>query len=90
MVDADLVSASQNINDSVRVSGYDERPFLKPISDCELKDLMDSRFPKKTADQATWATTLWGMASTSQPCVLRNRQTSWYTLTGMNNVALLG
>jgi len=56
--DVELVSASQNVEDSLKVSGQNERPFLQPISACELKDLMDSRFAKKTADQAVWAVTV--------------------------------
>jgi len=37
--DVELVSASQNADDSSKVSGQNERPFLQPISACELKDL---------------------------------------------------
>jgi len=53
--DVELVSASQNAEDTLKASGQNERPFLQPISACELKDLMDSRFAKKTIDQAVWA-----------------------------------
>ena len=55
--DVELVSASQNVEDSLKVSDQNERPFLQPISACELKDLMDSRFAK-TVDQAVWAVTV--------------------------------
>jgi len=37
--DVELVSASQNADDSSKVSGQNERPFLQRISACELKDL---------------------------------------------------
>jgi len=56
--DVELVSASQNAEDSLKVSGQNERPFLQPISAYELKDLMDSRFAKKTVDQAMWVITV--------------------------------
>ena len=36
--DVELVSASQNVEDSLKVSVQNERPFLQPISACELKD----------------------------------------------------
>jgi len=62
-LDAELIAASQYVENSVNVSADDEhtiRPFLKPMSGAELKNLTDSRFPKKTLDQATWAVTLFG------------------------------
>ena len=37
--DVELVSASQNADDSSKVSGQNERSFLQRISACELKDL---------------------------------------------------
>jgi len=56
--DVELVSAIHNVEDSLKVSGHSERPFLQHISACELKDLIDSRFAKKTVDQAVWAVTV--------------------------------
>jgi len=56
--DVELVSASQNVENSLKVFGQNERPFLQPISACELTDLMDSRFAKKTVDLAVWAVTV--------------------------------
>jgi len=46
----ELVSASQNVENSLKISGQNVRSFLQPISACEL-NLMDSRFAKKSRRQ---------------------------------------
>ena len=89
MSDDEVLSATQLLeqfvheDDDVLVACSQQeatRKFLAPVAQKDLQSLVDTRFPKRTVHQSTWAVTLFGdwRAHRNRLCLEGNADASLY------------